>query len=144
MISGGKDSIYAALECVKFGHQLTCLGNLYPVVEECKDSDVVNNEIDSYMFQTVGAEAIPLMAEWMGKPLIRKPITGKSVNQELYYELSEYQDEVEDLYLLLKDAKESYGIEAVSWWAILSDYQRLRVENVWDKLNLFFYLIFGK
>ena len=124
MISGGKDSIYAALECVKFGHQLTCLGNLYPVVEECKDSDVVNNEIDSYMFQTVGAEAIPLMAEWMGKPLIRKPITGKSVNQELYYELSESesQDEVEDLYQLLKEAKELYRIKAVSWGAILSDY----------------------
>lgn len=39
-------------------------------------------------------------------------------------------DEVEDLYELLKEVKEQCEIEAVSVGAILSDYQRIRVENV--------------
>lgn len=39
-------------------------------------------------------------------------------------------DEVEDLYQLLQDIKEKCEIEAVSVGAILSDYQRVRVENV--------------
>ena len=40
-------------------------------------------------------------------------------------------DEVEDLYLLLKDVKRMYPeVEAVTSGAILSTYQRLRVENV--------------
>jgi diphthine-ammonia ligase len=71
-------------------------------------------------------------------PLIRKPIKGTSVNQELFYEKSkeEVEDEVEDLFELVKEAKEQYKIEAVSSGAILSDYQRLRVENVCDRLGL--------
>eukprot|EP00345_Euplotes_harpa_P005981 CAMPEP_0168328542 /NCGR_PEP_ID=MMETSP0213-20121227/6571_1 /TAXON_ID=151035 /ORGANISM="Euplotes harpa, Strain FSP1.4" /LENGTH=126 /DNA_ID=CAMNT_0008331689 /DNA_START=3 /DNA_END=383 /DNA_ORIENTATION=+ len=115
LISGGKDSIFAALESVKFGHELTCLGNLYPVTEEVAADDIVNNEIDSYMFQTVGSEVIPLIAECMEKPLIRKPINGTSENQNLFYNIAEEnKDEVEDLYALLKEAKEEYNIEAVS------------------------------
>lgn len=39
-------------------------------------------------------------------------------------------DEVEDLYQLLVEIKEKCEIEAVSVGAILSDYQRVRVENV--------------
>lgn len=39
-------------------------------------------------------------------------------------------DEVEDLYMLLQEVKEKCEIEAVSVGAILSDYQRVRVENV--------------
>lgn len=39
-------------------------------------------------------------------------------------------DEVEDLYHLLKEVKEKCEIEAVSVGAIFSDYQRVRVENV--------------
>lgn len=141
LVSGGKDSIYAALECVKFGHELVCLGNLYPTIEDeqTENGEVVNTEIDSYMFQTVGTEIVPLIAECMQKPIIRKPIKGKSVNQELFYEKAEESkegDEVEDLYELLAEAKEKYNIEAVSSGAILSDYQRLRVENVCDRLKL--------
>jgi diphthine-ammonia ligase len=57
----------------------------------------------------------------------------------LFYQQDEEgkADEVEDLYNLLKEAKEEYKIEAVSSGAILSDYQRLRVENVCSRLGLF-------
>jgi diphthine-ammonia ligase len=45
------------------------------------------------------------------------------------YEINE-EDEVEDLYNLLKEVKEQYPIEGVSTGAILSSYQKKRVENV--------------
>lgn len=45
------------------------------------------------------------------------------------YEPTE-NDEVEDLFMLLQEVKDNIDIEAVSVGAILSDYQRVRVENV--------------
>lgn len=39
-------------------------------------------------------------------------------------------DEVEDLYELLKEIKENENVSGVACGAILSDYQRVRVENV--------------
>ena len=40
-------------------------------------------------------------------------------------------DEVEDLFLLLKEAKEKFpDLEGVSSGAILSSYQKIRVENL--------------
>lgn len=72
-------------------------------------------------------------------PLIRHQIVGKSVNQELYYEKSEStqsSDEVEDLYALLVKVKEAFpDVQAVASGAIFSHYQRLRVENVCQRLG---------
>ncbi|CAI2360973.1 unnamed protein product [Moneuplotes crassus] len=137
LLSGGKDSIYAALESLKYGHELVCidLEEEEKIAEECKEQ---STDLDSYMFQTVGVEIVPLIAECMQKPLIRKPITGGSVNQELFYDKAKEgdEDEVEDLYELIKEAKETYQIDAVASGAILSDYQRLRVENICDRLGL--------
>jgi diphthine-ammonia ligase len=45
------------------------------------------------------------------------------------YEIND-EDEVEDLYNLLKEVKEKYPIEGVSTGAIFSSYQKKRVENV--------------
>ena len=46
-------------------------------------------------------------------------------------------DEVEDLFQLLQEVKHTYpDIEGVSCGAIVSTYQRLRVENVCSRLNL--------
>lgn len=39
-------------------------------------------------------------------------------------------DEVEDLYELLREIKDKENIKGVACGAILSDYQRVRVENV--------------
>jgi diphthine-ammonia ligase len=30
LISGGKDSCFAMMECVRAGHEIVCLANLYP------------------------------------------------------------------------------------------------------------------
>ena len=81
------------------------------------------------MYQTVGHQAIDLYAEAMDKPLFRGEIRGSSVNQSSDYEQTK-QDEVEDLYDLLVKIKSEIEFDAVCSGAILSDYQRVRVENV--------------
>ena len=73
LISGGKDSCYSMLKCVSKGHQIVALANLRP-------KDVSKNELDSYMFQTVGHQAIDFYAEAMNLPLYQGEIRGSSVN----------------------------------------------------------------
>ena len=87
------------------------------------------DELDSYMFQTVGHEAVGLFAEAMGLPLYRAVTSGWSKGRGLHY-CQEEGDEVEDLYGLLQRVKEAEGVEGVASGAVLSDYQRLRVEHV--------------
>lgn len=62
------------------------------------------DELDSYMYQTVGHQGIELYAEAMGLPLYREVITGAAVDQGRSYEPTE-NDEVEDLYRLLSRIK---------------------------------------
>ena len=81
------------------------------------------------MFQTVGHEGVALVAEAMGLPLYRTVTKGTSLERALHYSQHE-GDEVEDLFQLLCRVKQELGVEAVSSGAVLSDYQRLRVENV--------------
>lgn len=130
LISGGKDSFYNILHCVANGHELAALANLHP-----KDAGV--DELDSFMFQTVGHDVIDFYSECLGGiPLFRHAIKGSSSNVQLEYSPTE-ADEIEDLYELLKKVKESIPeVEAVSCGAILSHYQRTRVENVCDRLGL--------
>ncbi|KAM3871079.1 diphthine--ammonia ligase [Diretmus argenteus] len=126
LISGGKDSCYNMMQCVAAGHRLTALANLRPASTD---------ELDSYMYQTVGHQAIELYAEVMELPLYRRTIQGSSLDTSRDYSQTE-GDEVEDLYQLLHLVKEKEGVEAVSVGAILSDYQRVRVENVCLRLGL--------
>jgi len=126
LVSGGKDSCYNMIECVKNGHQIVALANLKPAKQ---------GELDSYMYQTVGQEGISLYAEAMGVPLFRRETNGNSKSKELNYQ-PEPEDEVEDLYNLLQDIKKKINFDAVSSGAILSNYQRIRVENVCDRLNI--------
>ncbi|XP_039993232.1 diphthine--ammonia ligase isoform X2 [Xiphias gladius] len=114
------------MQCVAAGHRIVALANLRPA-----DTD----ELDSYMYQTVGHQAIELYAEAMDLPLYRRTIQGSSLDTSRNYSETE-GDEVEDLYELLHLVKEKEGVEAVSAGAILSDYQRVRVENVCLRLGL--------
>ncbi|KAK3092249.1 hypothetical protein FSP39_000323 [Pinctada imbricata] len=91
--------------------------------------------MDSFMYQTVGHHAIDLYAEAIGLPLYRRTIQGGSIATDKDYTVTT-DDEVEDLYQLLLEVKEEHGIEAVSVGAVLSDYQRVRVENVCQRLGL--------
>ena len=62
------------------------------------------DELDSYMYQTVGHNAIDLYAQAMDLPLYRGMIKGSAVSQGKVYTESQ-EDEVEDLYKLLKKIK---------------------------------------
>ncbi|TID14802.1 hypothetical protein CANINC_004473 [Pichia inconspicua] len=132
LVSGGKDSCFNILHCLVEGHELICLANLYPESEEG------NDEIDSYMYQTVGHDVLTLYERCIGKPMYREPILGKANNQKLEYDLTDDDnDETEDLYRLLSKVKKAHPeIEGVSVGAILSNYQRTRVEDVCSRLGL--------
>lgn len=126
LVSGGKDSTYNMMQVTAEGHQVIALANLHP-----KDKD----ELDSYMYQTVGHQGIEKLAQAMELPLYRKITRGNSINTKGSYEPTE-DDEVEDLYELLRQVKEEQNVDAVAVGAILSDYQRVRVENVCNRLKL--------
>lgn len=94
------------------------------------------------MYQTVGHDAIHLIAQAMELPLYRRTISGSAVNQTSSYGSRlgtqhqrqpgpSRQDETEDLYELLQLVKSNHPeVNAVSVGAILSNYQRVRVEHV--------------
>ena len=131
LVSGGKDSTMNMLRCVEQGHEIVCLGNLFPAPAAHTD------ELDSFMYQTVGHDGIEAIAACMELPLFRRPIQPKgAVNQELEYTPTA-GDEVEDLFALLHYVKQEHpGVNAVATGAILSNYQRTRVEAVCMRLGL--------
>lgn len=120
LVSGGKDSSFNIMQCIGAGHEIVALANLIPHTKQ---------EIDSYMYQSVGYEAIDLIAEAMDLPLFRVETHGNSQRRSKTYEPTQ-NDEVEDLFRLLQNIKMEIEYDAVSVGAILSDYQRVRVENV--------------
>ncbi|CAB3407323.1 unnamed protein product [Caenorhabditis bovis] len=130
LVSGGKDSCYNLMCAAREGHRIVALANLHPP----KDSK--SDELDSYMYQSVGADGVELYSEAMGIPLYRRAIHGKPNNQNYDYEKTD-GDEVEDLYDLLADVKRSHpNVAGVAAGAILSSYQKLRVEDVCRRLDL--------
>lgn len=130
LVSGGKDSCYNMMQCVANGHEIAAIANLKPPSRSEKD------ELDSYMYQTVGHDAIHLYSECMDVPLYRREILGGSVLQSSDYTVTP-DDETEDLYELLKEVLEHHpDIKGVSVGAILSNYQRVRVEHVCNRLGL--------
>jgi len=137
LISGGKDSVYNMIECIRLGHRPVCLANLHPPVQE------VGEELDSWMYQTVGWNVVPLLSESMGLPLIHRPTSGLAKHTGITYPASvsvnceESDDEVEDLYRLLQDVLVAHPtVKGVAVGAILSTYQRVRVESVCARLGL--------
>ncbi|KAL1916670.1 uncharacterized protein VTP21DRAFT_5374 [Calcarisporiella thermophila] len=130
LISGGKDSCFNMMHCAVHGHRIVALANLKPPSASGKD------ELDSFMYQTVGHDAIQLYASCMDLPLYRREIHGTSVEQRADYRCTP-GDETEDLYELLREVlKHHPEINAVSTGAILSNYQRVRVEHVCNRLGL--------
>ncbi|KAL7611747.1 hypothetical protein Lser_V15G08359 [Lactuca serriola] len=129
LVSGGKDSCFAMMKCLQYGHEVVALANLLPA------NDSVD-ELDSYMYQTVGHQIVVSYANCMGVPLFRRRIQGSTRRHDLSYNMTT-GDEVEDMFILLKEVKKQIpSVTAVSSGAIASDYQRLRVENVCSRLGL--------
>lgn len=133
LISGGKDSFFSILHCLEQGHDVVALANLYPADEAVEDSD-------SFMYQTIGHAVIPLYEQALGLPLYRQAINGYAVSQSKTYEtrpFSTESDETEELVPLFLQVKQSHPqVNAISTGAILSDYQRTRVESVAIRLGL--------
>lgn len=70
----------------------------------------ITDELDSFMYQTVGHMGIEKLAEAMELPLYRKITSGLTTQKGKDYEPTE-DDEVEDLYQLLKQVKVSFKIK---------------------------------
>ncbi|KAG9199314.1 hypothetical protein G6514_008661 [Epicoccum nigrum] len=138
LVSGGKDSFFSILHCLANGHNIVALANLYPSPSATSDDE----DLNSYMYQTVGHSVIPLYEQALGIPLYRQEITGKAVNSDRDYAApvqggGQSQDETEDLVPLLRKAMVAHPeANAVCSGAILSTYQRTRVESVALRLGL--------
>ncbi|CAM0942887.1 unnamed protein product [Alopecurus aequalis] len=129
LVSGGKDSCFSMMRCLDYGHKVVALANLIPL-------DDAVDELDSYMYQTVGHQIVVCYAECMGLPLFRRRISGSTRDHALKYSVTQ-GDEVEDMFALLSEVKRRIpSVGAVSSGAIASDYQRLRVESVCSRLGL--------
>ncbi|TMW60109.1 hypothetical protein Poli38472_000151 [Pythium oligandrum] len=133
LVSGGKDSCYAMMECVRHGHELVSLAHLHPPLHLAPEEA----EIDSFMYQSVGHNVVRLIAESMELPLVTETITGTAIKTDIDYATTTEGDEVEDLYRLLqKVATQFPDVQGVCSGAIFSSYQRNRVENVCARLGL--------
>ncbi|BGP27571.1 hypothetical protein JCM10295v2_006543 [Rhodotorula toruloides] len=141
LLSGGKDSVYNLLHCVVNGHEPVAVASLGPPAGK--------DELDSFMYQTVGHSGLATIAHALDLPFFSRAIKGTAVNVGGEYGTREGKgkgqqkekendgDETEDLYELLKDVKEAMSdVQGVSVGAILSNYQRVRVEHVCARLGL--------
>ncbi|GAA5973590.1 hypothetical protein JCM11641_007139 [Rhodosporidiobolus odoratus] len=140
LLSGGKDSVYNLLHCIIHGHQPVAVASLGP--PEGKD------ELDSHMYQTVGHSGLATVAAALELPFFSHTINGTALNLGGEYGSregkgkgrgpdEEKKDETEDLYELLRRVKEAMPeVQAVAAGAILSNYQRVRVEHVCSRLGL--------
>ncbi|GFP52564.1 hypothetical protein ACSS6W_003359 [Trichoderma asperelloides] len=166
LISGGKDSFFNLLHCIRHGHRIVALANLYPVVDgttgaledvqfidpaqekispAAEDAKPIEEDLNSFMYQTVGHEVIPLYAAATGLPLYRQPIRGGALHHERDYDYSSGEqkdasskvDETESMLLLLQAIKAHHPeANALCSGAILSTYQRTRVESIALRLGL--------
>ena len=101
--------------------------------------------MQSFMYQTAGHTLIPLYERALGIPLYRQAIRGTAVDGSLSYAYDaaaaggegEGQDETESLIPLLRRVMEEHPqANAICTGAILSTYQRTRIESVAGRLGL--------
>ncbi|KAK0490842.1 hypothetical protein IW261DRAFT_1434391 [Armillaria novae-zelandiae] len=97
LLSGGKDSCFNLLHCAKNGHELVAAASLGP--EPGKE------ELDSYLYQTVGQDAIELVARCTGRTINREPSMAVASSNG-----GVHGDETEDLYELLASVKVRYAV----------------------------------
>jgi len=115
LYSGGKDSNLSLWIIQNQGKDICCLISLIP------------DNKDSYMFQTPDYYFLKLQAKALSLPLIIKKTKG------------EKEKELEDLNQAIINAKEKYKLNGIVVGALYSNYQKLRIENICEKLNLKLY-----
>lgn len=108
LYSGGKDSSFSLYVAEQMGHDVPYLVNIVP------------EDRASWIFHTPNLDAVPVMAEAMGKELVVGHSTG---------------EEESDL-SGLRDALDGLDVEGVVTGAVWSDYQWDRMNMVCDDLGL--------
>ena len=111
LISGGKDSIYAAFKASK-EHEIACLISFK------------SKRNDSYMFHIPNIDLVKLQAKAMNLPLIFMESSGIK------------EKELEDITKALKLAIKKYSIQGVVSGALASNYQKERIDDICEKLKL--------
>ncbi len=112
LMSGGKDSWYAAYAASKLNHEITCLITLK------------SERDDSYMFHIPNIDFVQQQAEAANLPLIMLPTEGVK------------EEELKDLKEAINLAKQTHKIEGVCAGALASQYQKERVEAICEELGL--------
>ncbi|KAF4974119.1 hypothetical protein FZEAL_8942 [Fusarium zealandicum] len=104
------------------------------------DGEPSDRDLNSFMYQTVGHEVLPLYAAATGLPLYRLPIAGRAVRHERDYDVTadaQGSDETESMLPLLQAIIARHPeANALCAGAILSTYQRTRVESIALRLGL--------
>jgi len=111
LISGGKDSLFAAYKAQK-EHELTCL------------IAIKSKNPESYMFHIPNIELVKLQAKAMDLPLVFLETEGVK------------EEELKDLQEAIEIAKQKYRIEGIVSGAIQSNYQKQRVDDICKALKL--------
>ena len=112
MFSSGKEStlaLYVAMR--RRGYEVKCL------------ITVESENPHSFMFHTPNVHLTRLQAEAMRLPLVVRATVGR-------------EEELEDLRDAVRAAVENFGIEGVVAGAVLSSYQRKRIEEICEELSL--------
>jgi ABC transporter with metal-binding/Fe-S-binding domain ATP-binding protein len=112
LFSGGKDSSYALWYAQIQGWDIELLVTVFP------DSQ------DSWMFHFPALKWTSLQAEAIG--IRQEAILTKGVKEE----------EVEDLANGLEKIKKALGVDAIVSGAVASEYQRIRLDNIGERLGL--------
>ena len=164
LVSGGKDSYFSMLHSIAQGHRIIALANLHPplqrtsvpTLERLSDLDLGSPEdlsseyelddMDSFMYQTAGHTLVPSQAQALELPLYRRAIDGIAVDTSRHYRIKPHthvrlgrdeQEETECLTTLLTEIIHAHSeVNAVCSGAILSTYQRTRIESVAVRLGL--------
>ncbi|MCJ1350483.1 MAG: hypothetical protein MMC33_000464 [Icmadophila ericetorum] len=113
------------------------------VIEASQAPPEEEEDLNSYMYQTAGHTLLPLYSRAIPSiPLYRAPIVGQAINIDKSYSptptslLAEH-DETESLIPLLRVILDKHPeANAISTGAILSTYQRTRIESVALRLGL--------
>jgi len=112
LFSGGKDSTYALWYAQLQGWDVEALVTVFPERQ------------DSWMFHYPALKWTSLQAKAAGINQIRVPTSGVK------------EQELADLTLALERLKESNGIEGIVSGAMASEYQRTRLDNICEGLEL--------
>ena len=111
LFSGGKDS-YLAMHLASEEHVISCL------------LTIDSSNQDSWMFHTPAIKLTKLQSKSLGIPQIIQDTEGIQ------------DEELDDLFKLVKNAKDKYSIEGIVTGALASTYQSTRIQKICNKLGL--------